>query len=321
MKKKLLVILIALLCATTLTACQVKRPKICYTVYPIQYLVEKLAGDKVETCGISDKGNVLRSQIVSDYQEVLSDADLLLYMGQVEPYMHIYLGNIKQNKDLDIIDLASTTSIYNFNRYTEVQVGESKVYVESPYYDSSLFSDIDTYDSDPFIWMDPIAMTSLASQIRDWLVAHYSEESDYFERQYDQLEAELARLDSEFQVLRMSTSKIKVVTMTPSFGVWQKNYNIDVYPIILSRYGVLPSAEQLNLIKQRIINDEVKYIAYEANMTDDMKKLYDSVKEELGLVEIKLSNLATLTDKQITDKQNYIQIMYENLVQLENLTD
>ncbi len=321
MKKKLLVMFITLLCATTLTACQVERPKICYTVYPIQYLVEKLAGDKVETCGISDKGNVLRSQIVSDYKEILGDADLFLYMGQVEPYMHIYLGDIKQNKDLDIIDLASTTSIYNFNRYTEVQVGESKVYVESPYYDSSLFADIDTYDSDPFIWMDPIAMTSLASQIRDWLVAQYSEESDYFEKQYDQLETELARLDSEFQVLRMSETKIKIVTMTPSFGVWQKNYNIDVYPIILSRYGVLPSAEQLNLIKQRIVNDEVKYIAYEANMTDDMKKLYNSIKDELGLVEIKLSNLATLTDKQITDKQNYIQIMYENLVQLENLTD
>ncbi|MDD4643224.1 MAG: zinc ABC transporter substrate-binding protein [Erysipelotrichaceae bacterium] len=321
MKKRYLLLVILAILLSNITACQVQRPKICYTVYPIQFLVEKLAGDKVETCRISDNSNILRSQIVDDYQSLLSDADLFLYMGQVEPYMHIYLSNIKQNNDLDIIDLASTTSIYSFRRYTEVQVGESKVYIESPYYESSLFDDIDTYDSDPYIWMDPIAMTSLASQIRDWLVINYTEESDYFERQYENLEAELARLDSEFQTLRMSISNIKIVTMTPSFGVWQKNYNIDVYPIILSRYGVLPSDNQLALIKQRIIADEVKYIAYETNMSEDMIALYESIKDELGLVEIKLSNLAALSEKQISDKQNYIHIMYENLAQLETLAD
>ncbi|MEA5017241.1 MAG: metal ABC transporter substrate-binding protein [Erysipelotrichaceae bacterium] len=321
MKKKILIALITLMCATTLTACQVKSPKICYTVYPIQFLVERLAGDKVKTCRITSDGNILRSQIIDDYQEQLSDADLFLYMGQVEPFMHIYLSQIKQNKDMDIINLAGTTSIYSFKRYTQVQVGESKVFIESPYYESSLFNSVDTYDSDPYIWLDPIAMTSLASQIRDWLVTHYTEESDYFEKQYDLLEAELARLDSEFQMLRLSSSNIKVVTMTPSFGVWQKNYNIEVYPIIMSRYGVLPTNEQLNVIKRRIINDDVKYIALEPNLSDDMIALYNQIKDELGLVEITLSNLATLTPQQITEKRNYIHIMYENLAQLELLTD
>ena len=223
MKKKILALLVSLLlCATTLTGCQVDSPKICYTVYPIKYLVEKLAGDKVQLCSISSNDIVLRSQIVSNYQEVLEDADLLLYVGQVEPYLHIYLPQIRENKNLDIIDLANTTSIYNFSRYTEVTVGESSLFVESPYYDSSVFNSIDTYDKDPYIWMDPIAMTSVASQIKDWLVTNYPEESDYFEQQYDLLETELARLDSEFQVLRMSENHIKIVTMTPSFGAWQK---------------------------------------------------------------------------------------------------
>ncbi|MEA5026202.1 MAG: zinc ABC transporter substrate-binding protein [Erysipelotrichaceae bacterium] len=321
MKKIFIIILTTLLCATTLTGCQVDSPKICYTVYPIQYLVEKLAGDKVETCSISSGGNVLRSQIVENYEEVLSDADLFLYMGQVEPYMHIYLSTIKENKNLDIIDLATANSIYNFKRYTEVQVGESKVYIESPYYESSVFKTIDTYDSDPYIWMDPIAMTAVASQIRDWLIENYTEESDYFQQQYELLEAELARLDSEFQVLRMSSSHIKIVTMTPSFGAWQKNYNIDVYPVILSRYGVLPNDEQLNLIKQRILNDDVKYIAYESNMSDDMIALYNQLKDELGLVEVDLSNLSSLTDQEIADKKDYIQVMYENLAALENIAN
>ena len=101
----------------------------------------------------------------------------------------------------------------------------------------------------------------------------------------------------------------------------KKNYNIDVYPVILSRYGVLPTDEQLQLIEQRIVNDDVKYIVYESNMTDDMIALFNKIKDDLGLVQIDLSNLSSLTDQQIADNKDYIQLMYENLSVLENLVE
>ncbi|MPM99560.1 hypothetical protein SDC9_146752 [bioreactor metagenome] len=83
----------------------------------------------------------------------------------------------------------------------------------------------------------------------------------------------------------------------------------------------MPNDEQLNLIKQRILNDDVKYIAYESNMSDDMIALYNQLKDELGLVEVDLSNLSSLTDQEIADKKDYIQVMYENLAALENIAN
>lgn len=319
MKKKLLLLLTICFCILPVSGCKIRSPKICYTIYPIQYLVEKIAGDKVQSCKIGSEEIAIRSQIKDDWKEQLSDADLFLYLGQVEPYLQIYLPEIRQIEDLEIIDLANTTSIYTFKRYTTVTVGESQVVVESPYYDSSVFKTIDTYDRDPYIWLDPIAMTSVANQIRNWLVKNYPEESEYFNSRYADIETSLARLDSEYQMLHEGNSQIKVVTMSPSFGTWQKNYGIMVYPVILSRYGVLPSDEQLSFIKERIEKDEVKYILKEANMTDDMLQLYETLKDDLDLVEVNMSNLSSLTTSQKNENKDYIQVMYDNLTSLEGI--
>ena len=105
--------------------------------------------------------------------------------------------------------------------------------------------------------------------------------------------------------------------MTASFGNWQRTYGIQVYPVILSKYGVLPNDLQLEAIKQRIVEDGVKYIVNEPNMTEDMKELYDQLVEELGLKTVELSNLSSLSVTQKSSNMDYLTIMYENLAQLE----
>ncbi len=319
MKKRVSVLLCLLIVLNLLSGCKVKERKICVTMYPVQYLVEKIAGDRVTVSMIADGDIVTRSHISENWKEELSSADLFLYLGQVEPYLQIYLPEIRDMQKLEIINLASTTSLYKFQRYTYVSVGESEYVVESPYYEGSVFSSIDTYDSDPYIWMDPVAMTSIANQIKNWLNAHYPEESEYFNEQYQALETDLAMLDSQYQLLRSDYSDIKIVTMSSSFGTWQKNYGIQVYPVILSRYGVLPSEAQLNLIEERIRKDGVNYIVHESNLTQDMEELYQRVKNDLNLIEITMSNLESITATQLSEHKDYIQIMYENLAMLESI--
>ena len=107
--------------------------------------------------------------------------------------------------------------------------------------------------------------------------------------------------------------------MTSSFGNWQKTYGIQVYPVILSKYGALPNNEQLECIKQRIIADSVQYIVYEPNMSDDMVELFNQLQEELNLTRVELSNLSSLTESQKGSGKDYVSIMYENLQTLESM--
>ena len=84
--------------------------------------------------------------------------------------------------------------------------------------------------------------------------------------------------------------------MTPSFGNWQKSYGIEVYPVILSKYGALPTKDQLEIIKKRIRNDHVRYMAMESNLPEDMVRLREKLIQELGLIPVELNNVSSLKE-------------------------
>ena len=75
--------------------------------------------------------------------------------------------------------------------------------------------------------------------------------------------------------------------MTGSFGCWQKDYGFQVYPVCLSKYGAIPSAAELKIIKERIIKDNVQYIAYEPNLSEDMFNLLVELEDELEQIKKK----------------------------------
>ena len=318
LRSKLFLGLVSLLLVSTLSGCSVHQPKIAYTVYPIRFLLERIAGDKVVIEGISNNEIVIRAQVKDNYEEIIKTYDVLMYMGTLEPYIRPN-NNVINNNNIAMVDLTSRSNIYRFGRYVSTIIdGEEKGDYEK-YYSNPVFDSIDKYTNDPYLWMDPITMTSMASQVRDWLISVYPEEADTFNANYLALETDLARLDAEYQKLKNRLNKIKIVTMTPSFGIWQQNYGIAVYPVVLSRYGVFPNNQQLQLIKQRIIDDGVKYIVSEPNLPEDLAREMNALANELGLKIIYLNSLSTLSEEEILEGKDYIQIMFENLAVLEGL--
>ena len=275
--------------------------------------------DYVDQCSISQDEIIQRAGTTKDLETQLAHSDTLFYIGGLEPYMDLYREDIRDSK-VDMVDLGNRSAIYQFQRYTSVILDGQRVFNETSYYSSDAFQYVDQYDKDPNIWLDPMAMSSMASTIKDYFISEYPEYAKVFEENYELLQYELARLDSAFQDVSAGEN-IKIVTMTPSFGYWQKPYGIGVYPVSLSRFGVLPNEKQLEVIKQKIRDDGVGYIAYEANMPEDMVVLFDELKSELGLTRIDLSNLSSLSKEQKEANKNYFTLMYENLEALETLKE
>ena len=315
---KIKMFLISLLCFTLLSGCKKEHFQVATTVYPIQYLVERIAGTysnlSVET--ISENSMIQRAQIKDNYTSILKNSDALFYIGGLEPYMNMYMEDIREN-DIDMVDLATKSAIYKFERYTSTVVNGQTTGVETPYYDGELFQTIETYDYDPLLWMDPVAMTSMASDILEYLNAKYPQYRSIFDDNYNKLELDLARLDADFQKISTANENISFVSMTPSFGNWQKSYGIEVYPSVLSKYGALPTADQLEVMKKRIKDDHVRYIAMEDNLPEDMVKLRKKLIDELGLIPVNLKNLSSLSKEDEEAGKDYLSIMYENLETLE----
>lgn len=319
---KRLLSLILVMCLLFASGCQTKTPKVAYTVYPIGFILNRLAGERIESVSIQQDSIIQRAQILDNYSEVLEDTDLFLHIGSLEPYMQIYGAELRSLAS-NTLDLSAKSSIYKFKRYTRVVVDDVESWIETNYYRGNEFDSIDVNDKDLYLWTDPIAMVSMAREINEWLKAHYVEESATFDANFTKLESDLIRLDAEYQslasTLKQENKTVKFVSMTASFGNWQRTYGIQVYPIILSKYGVLPNDQQLELIKQRILADDVKYIVYEQNMTEDMIALFNELESELGLIRVNLSNLSSINETQKNANMEYLSIMYENLSTLENM--
>ena len=305
-----------------LTGCIETKRYIAYSVYPVGYLINRIAGDKVNTISIQTDEMVQVSNIVDNYEEILKDSTYFFHIGKLEPYLDLYSNEITET-GVEIVDLSVLNSIYKFQRYTLVYVDGKESYVEGPYYNSELFDKIDTNDNDLMLWMDPIGMLSMANDIYQLLSTNYVEGATAFKDNYSKLESDLIGLDASYQNLSTRLKKenktIKFVSISASFGNWQKAYGFQIYPVCLSKYGALPSDEELEIIKKRIIDDEVKYIAYEPNMTEDMLNLFNQLETELGLTRVNLNNVSSLTVSQSANNKDYLSLMYENLNVLENM--
>ena len=322
MRKKVVQLLIAIILLVQLTGCTSLNNQVAYTVYPIGYIIQRITQDTTSYHSIQTDDIVQRATVVDNYQEILENSDALFEIGHVEPYNTVYQSTINKMVD-DVEYLSVLNATYLFQRYKPVYNGTEVTYIETPYYDLKLFENVDTNEKDMYIWMDPIAMLSMAKDITAWYEEHYPDNANMYRENCEKLENELVQLDADYQKLAsdnlLANKSIKFVSMTASFGSWQKAYNIEVYPVILSKYGSLPNEKQLEEIINTIREDNVQYIAYEPNMTDDMIELFDRIQQELDLTRVNLSNLSSLTEEQKSQGKDYISIMYENLQTLEGM--
>lgn len=319
MKKKLSILLSMTMFICLITGCAPKKPKICTTVYPVNYLVNKIGGEYVETCSISSNSINQLSKINKDYKKQLESADALFYINGMEPYMEIYMDDIRET-DVTLIDLGLSSAIYNFKRYTTTTVNNQEVVVETPYYEGEVFDNIDVFDKDPMLWMDPIAMSSMSATIKDYLVANFPEYKKAFNDNFKALEADLAKLDANYQEIKNSGKKIAFVSILPSFGYWQKSYGIEVYPIVLSKYGALPTEEAILAMEQRISADGVRYIVLENNLSEEMNAIAERLITDLGLVSFEMNNVMTVSEDE-NIQSDYLTVMYDNLTQLQKMMD
>ena len=314
MKKKTIIAFIIAMLTCCLTGCVNQRATVTTTIYPVKYLIEQLAGDRVDVEYISTDEFIQRAEMVPKYKDILERTTLFIYVGELEPYMDVFESEIMSYK-FEILNLANLSAVNKFKRYTTVTVNNTTVTTESDYYNSDLFDMVDMYDKDPFIWLDPIAMASMASTIKDWLQSYYPEDSLIFENNFKTIQANMVRMDAEYQSLK--NLNVKLVTVGCTFGNWQKPYNVQVFPLIMSKYGVLPSDEQLAFIKKTIVENDVKFIVKDETLPEDMMALYEQVRDELKLKEISLSSLSKLSDEDKDKNKDYMTIMYDNLISLE----
>lgn len=325
MKRALRILLCLFLVIPCLQGCAERRTKIAYTVYPVGYLIQRIAGNTVPGESIQKSDTIVqRATVRKDYERTLKQSYVLFHIGSLEPYLSVCQNEIDATGVQDE-DLSANNAVYDFGRYVKADEKKGTPETIEPYYQGEAFDYVDTSSKDLSLWIDPIAMMSMGKDIRDWFIQKNPDEESFYSENYRKLEDDLINLDAQYQNLasevNQNRERIAFVSLTPSFGNWQKAYGFQVYPVVLSRYGVLPDEQQLAIIEKKIRDDQITWIVKEPNLPDDMEKLYERVRKDCSLKEAALSNLSSLSTSENKDGKDYLSIMYENLNTLKEMEE
>ena len=318
--KRLLKLMLCLCMSAVLIGCSgQRRTRIAYTVYPIGYILSRLTGKDVPYQSIQQNTYqmIQNAKIVPDYENRLSRAIILFHIVNLEPYYEVFESSI-EDAGVRVVDLSKGNAVYEYGRYESNEDENGNITFDTvPYYEGPAFDHIDVLRQDLYLWLDPIAMLSMASEIRDWLIGRYPSSANMIEESYSSLQNDLIELDAQYQSLK-NNNGLSLVTMSPSFGCWQKSYGISVYPIVQSRYGVLPDEKQIQEMEKTIIENDVDYIVFESNMSEEMTELFYRIQSDCNLTRIELSNLSCLSENEELEGKDYLSLMYQNLSVLIN---
>ncbi len=286
MKKKLLYMTFICTIALLTTGCfkndELEDSNILTTVYPVEYLVDRLYGKNSTITSIypndTDINNFkLTEKKINDYSKT---TNLFVYNG-LSNEKELAKTLINENKKLQIIDVSYGLS-YKYG-------------IEE-------------------LWLNPNNYLMLANTIKNDLEELSSSKyaAEKIEKNYTELEEDLTTLDAELRNIAKTAkanNKDTIVIAYDSFGFLEK-YGFKVVNIS-SESNITTS------IKNKFKNKTYKYI-----FVEDKKRVSDSIKDivdNYGAVLVELNTMTTLTDEERTAKENYLTIMNEFISQLSNV--
>ena len=287
--KKSIIILLVLFLSLTLTGCgkdDLKGAHITVSVYPIEYIINSLYDieeSKYTITSIYPNGTDFKEYKLTDKQltDLSKNTTLFVYNG-LSNEKEVAKTLINKNKNIQIIDVS-----YGL----KYQYGIEE------------------------LWLSPNNFLMLANTVKSDLeelsISKYTVEK--IENNYANLEEDLTSLDAELRgIAKVAKNKKKntIIIAYDAFGFLEK-YGFNVV-------NITNESSITSSVKNKFKDKTYKYIfvANKNDVSDSVKDLVDNYGAEL----VEVNTMATLSDKQKNNKENYLTIMNDFLTSLSNIT-
>lgn len=315
--KKYLMLFVFIIVVTVLSACSGNEPntgsedgklQVYTTVYPLQYFTERIGGDLVQVQSVYPVGaNEHTFEPTQKDMMALADADIFFYIGQG---LEGFVENAKKTLANENVKLVATA-----DRVTEEQfhISTGHIHAEDDH-DEEDHGDEGHEDHDTHLWLSPIISKDLALSIKDELTAALPEHADLFNKNYEDLIAELDTLHADYEAMAAQTKNKTFFVSHAAFGYIAGHYGLTQVPIAGLNSQSEPSQKELTAIVDLAKKENVKYIFFEQNVSS---KLATVIQKEVGAEPLILHNLSVLTKEDIENGENYFTLMKRNMEQLK----
>ena len=285
--KKLIMILSVLAITTCLTGClksdKMEDINIATTIYPIEYVTNRLYGDKAKIKSIYPRNSISETYTMTEKQlKDYSEYDLFIYNGASKEREYA-TKMLNHNKRLKIIDAS-----YG----------------------------LDTTNTKSDVWLNPSNILMIGQNIKNELSDYIT--SDYIkndiETKYTSLKVDITELETELQKTATNSVSNKIVVSDESLN-FLKKYGFEV--INLTEKGKLKEAN-LETAKTLMLNKKIDYIFnMEHSKNND---LVNNLKTTYKVNILVFRTLDTITEKDENNNDDYLSIMHNNISLLQKET-
>ena len=291
------------------------------TVYPLQYFAERIGGDMVNVRSIYPAGaNEHTFEPTQKDMMQLADADLFFYIGLgLEGFVEnakktLADEHVKMIATIDAVpedQLDASTHDHEHEEATEEEHDHEHEEATEEGHEGH-----DHGDTDPHVWISPKISQNLALSIKNALVEAAPEQKETFEKNYEQLIAELQQLDTDFEEMAHHAPNKTFFVSHAAFGYIANTYGLEQIAIAGLNSQDEPSQKELTKIIDLAKEKNVKYILFEQNVSS---KLTEVIQKEVGAESLVLHNLGVLSKEDIANNETYFTLMNRNLDTLKTV--
>lgn len=250
------------------------------TIYPVEYITNKLYGDYGEVKSIYPDGIItseyeLTKKQIKDY----SNSELFIFNGlnAEKDYVAKFFN---YNKKIKIIDATSNMEISN-------RVEE--------------------------LWLNPSNLLMIAQNIKngfnEYVSNHYIKES--IEANYDALKIEISNLDANISLIKQNANNTTIIVSDDLFLFLEKfGFNV------ISLDPDTTNDKKISTAKQLLLNGDCNYIFSPIN--EEVSDVVKNIINDTGASIVELHTLSNITEDERNNKKDYLIIMNENIEAIKN---
>ena len=267
--------------------------------YPLQYVAERVAGDRAEVENLTAPGGEPHDlELTVKETADVADADLVVYLHGFQPSVDDAVETVAGGETLDVTDaveLRPAADGDHDHRGEHEEEGEEH----------------DHGDTDPHFWQDPLLMADLGDAVAGELASIDPDHADDFRANAADLRGDLEALDAAYANEVSDCERHTVVVAHDAFG-YLGRYGLEFEPIAGLSPGAEPTPADLAHLHEVIEDEGVTTVFYESLVSPAIaEQLASDTGAQVGV----LDPVEGLTDE--TSDEDYLSLMERNLAVLE----
>jgi zinc transport system substrate-binding protein len=259
------------------------RLTIAASFYPLQYVTQRIAGDRVDVTSLTPPGGEPHDlELTAKAVARVSDADLVVYLKGFQPSVDDAVKAEAANHGLDVAPAAA------LNR-TLAEAHEG-------------------VGTDPHFWLDPERLSAVSGLIETRLEQVDPAGASLYRSNLAALRAALNTLDGQFRTGLATCTNRDLVTSHQAFGYLAERYRLNQIGITGNTPEDEPSPAVLARVTDYVRANSIHTIYYEALGSPAIAR---TVASETGAQAAELDPIESLTS--LSEGSDYFAVMRSNL--------